>query len=173
MGARVFGATLIWAARLIGTGTFGCGSVIVEGEDFVAENITFENSSPEGSGQAVAIRVTADRCAFYNCRFFGWQILLEVQVDGGYSSRFDMDSTGNELALVPLEPSRSSLTIAGGPTMSNGHSTGYRFNQYQGSSLGSALTNMDEGYDSCNTVKKRREGRFGWITESGKYLLYK
>lgn len=34
-------------ARLIGTGTFGCGSTIVEGEDFIAENITFENSSPE------------------------------------------------------------------------------------------------------------------------------
>lgn len=35
------------AARVIGTGTFGCGTVIVEGEDFIAENITFENSSPE------------------------------------------------------------------------------------------------------------------------------
>ncbi|OMP03129.1 Pectinesterase, catalytic, partial [Corchorus capsularis] len=47
--------------RIIGTGTFGCGTVIVEGEDFIAENVTFENSAPEGSGQAVAIRVTADR----------------------------------------------------------------------------------------------------------------
>ena len=35
------------ASRVIGTGTFGCGSVIVEGEDFIAENVTFENSSPE------------------------------------------------------------------------------------------------------------------------------
>ena len=33
--------------RVIGTGTFGCGSAIVEGEDFIAENITFENSSPQ------------------------------------------------------------------------------------------------------------------------------
>ncbi|KAI3995435.1 hypothetical protein MKX01_006657 [Papaver californicum] len=63
-------------SRLIGTGTFGCGSVIVEGEDFIAENVTFENSAPQGSGQAVAIRVTADRCAFYNCRFLGWQDTL-------------------------------------------------------------------------------------------------
>lgn len=35
------------APRVIGTGTFGCGTVIVEGEDFISENITFENSAPE------------------------------------------------------------------------------------------------------------------------------
>lgn len=34
-------------SRVIGTGTFGCGSVIVEGEDFIAENVTFENSAPQ------------------------------------------------------------------------------------------------------------------------------
>ena len=34
---------------MIGTGTFRCGTAIVEGEDFIAENITFENSSPEVS----------------------------------------------------------------------------------------------------------------------------
>ncbi|KAG6543127.1 hypothetical protein Mapa_015376 [Marchantia paleacea] len=86
------------ASRVIGTGTFACGSVIVEGEDFIAENLAFENAAPQactpndfrpgcqnsplsllkfycpvGSGQAVAIRVTADRCAFYSCRFLGWQ----------------------------------------------------------------------------------------------------
>nr|GMD42717.1 malonyl-coenzyme:anthocyanin 5-O-glucoside-6'''-O-malonyltransferase-like [Ipomoea batatas] len=33
--------------RVIGTGTFGCGSTIVEGEDFIAENITFENYAPQ------------------------------------------------------------------------------------------------------------------------------
>ncbi|WVZ58940.1 hypothetical protein U9M48_009155 [Paspalum notatum var. saurae] len=60
----------------IGTGTFGCGTFIIEGEDFIAENITFENSAPEGSEQAVAVRVTADRCAFYHCRFLGWQDTL-------------------------------------------------------------------------------------------------
>lgn len=54
---------------------------------------------------------------------------------------------GNELALVPLEPPRSSVSIAGGPTMSNGHSTGSSFSLYQGSSVSSSLTNMDDRYD--------------------------
>ncbi|KAF3326361.1 pectinesterase 31 isoform X1 [Carex littledalei] len=61
---------------VIGTGTFACGTVIVEGEDFIAENVTFENSAPEGSEQAVAFRITAKRCALYNCRFLGWQDTL-------------------------------------------------------------------------------------------------
>ncbi|XP_051115491.1 pectinesterase 31 [Andrographis paniculata] len=72
------------SARVIGTGTFGCGTVIVEGEDFLAENITFENSAPQGSGQAVALRVTADRCAFYNCRFLGWQDTLYLHYGKQY-----------------------------------------------------------------------------------------
>ncbi|KAL4197931.1 hypothetical protein AMTRI_Chr04g190720 [Amborella trichopoda] len=72
------------ASRVIGTGTFACGSVIIEGEDFIAENITFENSACEGSGQAVALRVTADRCAFYCCRFLGWQDTLYLHYGKHY-----------------------------------------------------------------------------------------
>ncbi|KAG4919683.1 hypothetical protein JHK85_057964 [Glycine max] len=74
-------------------------------------------------------------------------ILLEVSLDRDGSSHSGMDSMGNELALVPLEPSRSSMSIAGGPTMSNGHSTGSSFSLYQGSSVSSSLTNMDDRYD--------------------------
>lgn len=60
-------------ASVIGTGTFASGTVIIEGEGFIAQGITFENAATQGSGQAVAVRVTADRSAFYNCRFLGWQ----------------------------------------------------------------------------------------------------
>ncbi|KAJ6840060.1 pectinesterase 31 [Iris pallida] len=69
---------------VIGTGTFACGTAIIEGEDFIAENITFENSAPQGSGQAVALRVTADRCTFYNCRFLGWQDTLYLHYGKQY-----------------------------------------------------------------------------------------
>jgi len=58
-----------------------------------------------------------------------------------------MDSMGNGLALVPLEPSRSFVSIAGGPTMSNGHSTVSSFSLYQGISVSSSLTNMDDKHD--------------------------
>ncbi|TQD82628.1 hypothetical protein C1H46_031826 [Malus baccata] len=93
------------ASRVIGTGTFGCGSAIVEGEDFIAENITFENSAPEGSGQAVAIRVTADRCAFYNCRFLGWQDTLYLHYGKQYLKDCYVEGSvdfifGNSTALL-------------------------------------------------------------------------
>lgn len=74
-------------------------------------------------------------------------ILLEVSVDTDRSSHSGVHSMGNELALVPLEPPRSSVSIAGGPALSNGHSSGSGFNFYQGSSVSSSLTTMDDKYD--------------------------
>ncbi|KAK8585998.1 hypothetical protein V6N13_130524 [Hibiscus sabdariffa] len=93
-------------------------------------------------------------------------ILLE-QVDGRHSSRFGMDSTGNELALVSLEPSRSPLTIAGGPTLSNGHSSSYRSNLYPGSSLSSGLTNMNDGLDAYNSDRKGEKGGLAGLQNLG------
>ncbi|GAU41215.1 hypothetical protein TSUD_128910 [Trifolium subterraneum] len=46
-------------------------------------------------------------------------ILLDVSVDTNRSSHSGVHSMGNELALVPLEPQRSSVSIAGGPALSN------------------------------------------------------
>lgn len=93
-------------------------------------------------------------------------ILLELQVDGR-SSQSGMDSTGNELALVPLEPSRSSVTIAGGPTMSNGHSTSYGSNVYKGSALSSAFSEMDDKYDNHNSLRKGERGGLAGLQNLG------
>ncbi|TYH97928.1 hypothetical protein ES332_A12G274700v1 [Gossypium tomentosum] len=92
-------------------------------------------------------------------------ILLEL-VDGHQSSKIGMDSTGNDLALVSLEPSRSPLTIAGGPTLSNGHS-GYRSNLYPGSSLGSGLADMDDGFEACNSARKVEKGGLAGLQNLG------
>ena len=52
-------------------GTSATSTVFLYGSDFLAENITFENSAGEGKeiAQACAITVDADRVAFINCRF--------------------------------------------------------------------------------------------------------
>jgi len=56
-------------------GTSGSAGFFVYGADFIAENITFENTAGP-VGQAVAVRVTADRVQFRNCRFLGFQDTL-------------------------------------------------------------------------------------------------
>lgn len=56
-------------------GTSGSGSIYIFGPDFVAENITFENSAGP-VGQAVACHVAADRACFRRCRFLGFQDTL-------------------------------------------------------------------------------------------------
>lgn len=63
--------------------TFTSWTVKVLGDDFYAENITFENSAGP-VGQAVALHVEADRAVFKNCRFIGNQDTIYT---GGEKSR--------------------------------------------------------------------------------------
>ncbi|KAE9619095.1 hypothetical protein Lal_00046907 [Lupinus albus] len=86
-------------------------------------------------------------------------ILLEVSLDRDPFFHSGMDSVGNELALVPVEPPTSSVSIAGAPTMSNGHSTGSSFNLCEGSSAGSSLTSLDDKND--NVYRGERGGLAG------------
>ncbi|XP_057428514.1 pectinesterase 1-like [Lotus japonicus] len=61
-------------------GTLDSATLIVESDYFVATNIIFSNSAPRPDGredeQAVALRITGDKAAFYNCKFFGFQDTL-------------------------------------------------------------------------------------------------
>src|SRR5262249_7334706 len=51
--------------------------VIVLGDDFSAENITFQNTSGD-HGQALALRVDGYRARFDHCRMIGWQDTLMI-----------------------------------------------------------------------------------------------
>jgi pectinesterase len=55
--------------------TYTSFTVLVQGDDFTAENLTIENTSGR-VGQAVALHVEADRCIFRNCRLLGNQDTL-------------------------------------------------------------------------------------------------
>lgn len=55
--------------------TFFTYTLLVEGNDFYAENLTIENTAGP-VGQAVALHVEGDRCTFHNCRFLGNQDTL-------------------------------------------------------------------------------------------------
>ncbi|GJN20354.1 hypothetical protein PR202_gb07724 [Eleusine coracana subsp. coracana] len=75
------------------------------------------------------------------------EILLEMKADES-SSDFRTGSTNNELALIPLAPSTSSFSIAGGPIMSNGYSSGFGSSFSQDNSFNSFLRDTEDGYSS-------------------------
>ena len=54
-------------------------TVLIDAPDFLAENLTFENTTPrEAKVQALAMYVRADRAVFRHCRFLGWQDTLRL-----------------------------------------------------------------------------------------------
>ena len=64
-------------------GTSGSASFYIYGDDFSAENITFQNTAGP-VGQAVALFVAGDKAKFTNCRMLGFQDTLYTY---GYASR--------------------------------------------------------------------------------------
>ncbi|MFO1488380.1 MAG: pectinesterase family protein [Verrucomicrobiota bacterium] len=63
-------------------------TVLVQGANFTAENITFENTTTrEDKVQALAMYAEADRAVFRNCRFLGWQDTLRADASRGGSGR--------------------------------------------------------------------------------------
>ena len=54
----------------------GIGLVVL-GDDFRAEKITFQNTSGD-HGQALALRIDGDRAILNNCRLLGWQDTLMI-----------------------------------------------------------------------------------------------
>ena len=61
--------------------TYTSYTVLVLGNDFIAENLTIVNSSGR-VGQAVALHVEADRCIFKDCRILGNQDTLYCTREG-------------------------------------------------------------------------------------------
>jgi pectinesterase len=68
--------------------TFYTYTLMIEVDDFYAENLTIENTAGP-VGQAVALHVEGDRCVFKNCRILGNQDTLYT---AGQNSRQFFDS---------------------------------------------------------------------------------
>ena len=62
--------------------TWTCASFFVYGNDFHAENITFENNAGFFAGQAVALRIEGNRNSFFNCKMVGNQDVLFLSGSG-------------------------------------------------------------------------------------------
>ena len=74
--------------------TFYTYTLMIEADDFRMENMTVENSAGP-VGQAVALHVEGDRCAFINCRFLGHQdtVYLAGQTSRNFFQHCYIDGT--------------------------------------------------------------------------------
>ncbi|UOQ84815.1 pectinesterase family protein [Gracilibacillus salinarum] len=57
-------------------GTSDSYSMLAQGDDFVAENVTIENDSGNDTSQALALSARGDRQVYRNVRLIGWQDTL-------------------------------------------------------------------------------------------------
>ena len=62
--------------------TWTCASTFIYGNDFHAENITFQNNAGFTAGQAVALRIEGNRASFKNCKMTGFQDVLFLSGSG-------------------------------------------------------------------------------------------
>ncbi|KAG6792190.1 hypothetical protein POTOM_001333 [Populus tomentosa] len=75
--------TIITASRSVvdGITAFRSATVAAMGEGFLARDIAFENTAGPSNRQAVALRVSSDRAAFYKCNVLGYQDTLHVHAN--------------------------------------------------------------------------------------------
>ncbi|XP_023758428.1 pectinesterase [Lactuca sativa] len=73
-------STIITGSRSVkgGSTTFNSATVAVVGDRFLARDITFQNTAGPSNHQAVALRVSSDLSAFYQCDMLGYQDTLYV-----------------------------------------------------------------------------------------------
>ncbi len=62
--------------------TWTCASFFVYGNNFSAQNLTFQNDAGFTAGQAVALRIEGNRASFKNCRMVGNQDVLFLSGSG-------------------------------------------------------------------------------------------
>ncbi|CAI7919286.1 unnamed protein product [Closterium sp. NIES-53] len=100
----------------------------ITGAGFLAVGVRFENTAGPENHQAVALRVTADNCAFFDCHFIGWQDTLYTHsgrqyyrncvVNGSVDFIFGNGAAVLDNCTLQLRPQPNAVVTASGRTNS-------------------------------------------------------
>ena len=131
-------------------GTTGSASVQIRADNFTAVNITFANTTPYGTAQAVALLAQGDEEAFSNDRFLGFQDTLYLKNGRSYFQNCYVTGTvdyifGNGTAV--FQNSTMSSSAPGTVTAANTNpTTGVGF-VFMNSSVTSSVVPASQGGD--------------------------
>ena len=176
-----------------GGGTYGTSdsrSFYVKGTNFVADNITFANSSGMNAGQAVAIYIDALSSAFVNCRFLGYQdtwyahngtrqYIKNCYIEGSVDFMFGGSRTLFDNCQIHSNRTGGYITAA---STSAGEAYGYVFNKCR-LTADAGITNVYLGrpwradaqvvYISCEMGSHiRAEGWHNWSNPDNEKTAY-
>ncbi|XP_022941906.1 pectinesterase 2 [Cucurbita moschata] len=118
------GKTIITGSRSVGGGstTFKSATVAVDGDGFIARDITIRNTAGASNHQAVALRSGSDLSVYYRCSFEGFQDTLYVFSERQFYRQCDIYGTvdfifGNAAVviqdsnIIARDPPNKTITI--------------------------------------------------------------
>lgn len=153
-------------------GTSGSASTFINGAGFYALNIAFANSSGP-VGQAVAVRSTADKAIFKNCRFLGYQDTYYAHSGRSYHEGCYFEGTtdfifGGSISFFEncdiYSRGGSSVTAA---STAQHIAYGYVFNNCRITGSGSNITDLGRPWGAYASVTFRNTSMTNTIKAAG------
>lgn len=166
--------------------TSTCQTVEILGDNFYCENITMQNTSGVDAGQAVTLKVYADKAVFKNVKLIGYQdthLTSNVGTDRQYYLNCDIRGSvdfifGNGVcyfdnSLLYIQD-RSTANVICAPSTTTGNAYGYVFNNctIDGASSQDGIYNLGRPWQNApravylNTKMNILSSQGGWINMS-------
>ncbi|TYK17508.1 pectinesterase 2 [Cucumis melo var. makuwa] len=187
------GKTIITGSRSVGGGstTFRSATVAVDGDGFIARDITFRNTAGAKNHQAVALRSGSDLSVFYRCGFEGYQDTLYVYAERQFYKQCDIYGTvdfifGNaavvlqDCNIIARDPPNKTITVTAQGRSDPNQNTGISIHNCRITSAGGlsgvkAYLGRPWRQYSRTVVMKSSIGGFispaGWMPWSGNFAL--
>lgn len=154
-------------------GTSNSASTFINGAGFYALNIAFANTASPSLGQAVAVRCTADKAIFKNCRFLGNQDTYYAHSGRAYHESCYFEGTTDFIfggAIGWFENcdiySKGGTSLTAASTAQN-IQYGYVFNNCRITGAGTAITDLGRPWGAYASVTYRNTSMSAAIKAAG------
>ncbi|HEX6429512.1 MAG TPA: pectinesterase family protein [Niastella sp.] len=154
-------------------GTSNSASCFINGAGFYATNLSFANTASPSLGQAVAVRSTADKAIFKNCRFLGNQDTYYAHSGRSYHESCYFEGTTDFIFGGAISFFENCDIYCKGGTSVTAASTaqhiqyGYVFNNCRITGAGTAITDLGRPWGAYASVTFRNTNMSAAIKAAG------